>query len=202
MKHKLNKNLIEKAIKGDSTAFSEIYFSLRGAIYGFALRMLRNSSLAEDITQETFVFFIENVHKYSFERGDLLSYLCGIARNKILHHFRREKTQIELSSEETQTFDEVEDVISFDPLSILLNEELNKKIDEGIDKLPFLQREAIILQEIEELSYEEISQITETPLSSVKARLFRARRNLAKELEIYFLPKEEVKRGKKHYEMC
>lgn len=202
MKKKLNQNLIEKAIKGDQSAFSEIYFSLRGIIFGFASRMLGNSTLAEDITQETFIFFIENSHKYSADRGDLLSYLCGIARNKILHHFRRQRLQIETPSDENEFIIETEDLFARNPLNVLLDEELNEKVDTAIAKLPFLQREVIILREIEELSYEEISQIIETPLSAVKARLFRARRNLAKELEIYFTEKQESPKKEKQYEMC
>ena len=72
----------------------------------------------------------------------------------------------------------------------------NEKIEEMIAKLPPLQREVLILREFEELSYLEIAGITETDLGQVKIRLFRARKNLAKELKPYFEVEKE-----KYYEV-
>ena len=92
--------LIEKAAEGDAAAFGKIYFLLRDPIYGFAFRMLGENSTAEDITQETFVFFIENSKKYQAERGSLLSFLCGVARNRILHHLRKNGDRFDQSQDE------------------------------------------------------------------------------------------------------
>ena len=197
MRNKIDKNLIEKAIKGDAKAFSEIYCALRGAIYGFSARMLADFTTAEDVTQEVFVFFIQNPQKYDIERGELLSFLCGVARNRILHRLRKEQSQIEILQEDLGGFDEPIDLTICNPLKNLLDAEFFEKVEAGIAKLPLLQREVLILREIEELSYEEISQITETQVSAVKSRLYRARRNLAKELTPYWSPNEE-----KNYEMC
>lgn len=196
MQNKPDKNLIKKACKGDAKAFSEIYFSLRGAIYSFSYRMLGDFGNAEDLTQEVFLFFIENPDKFDAERGELLSFLCGVARNRILHRLRKGRLQAEILQEDLGDFDEPMDFNSSNPLKNLLSEELSEKVEKGIAQLPFLQREVLILREMEELSYEEISEITETEISAVKSRLFRARRNLAKELAAYWLPKEE-----KNYEM-
>ena len=197
MRNKIDKNLIEKAIKGDAKAFSEIYSALRGAIYGFSARMLLDFTTAEDITQEVFVFFIQNPQKYDIERGELLSFLCGVARNQILHRLRNEQSQVETFQEDLEGFDEPIDLTSCNPLKNLLDAEFFEKVEAGIANLPLLQREVLILREIEELSYEEIAQITETQVSAVKSRLYRARRNLAKEIAPYLSPNEE-----KNYEMC
>lgn len=197
MRNNPDKNLIEKANKGDSKAFSEIYFALRGIIYGFSSRMLGDFVTAEDVTQEVFLFFIENPHKFDAERGELLSFLCGVARNRILHRLRRDNFRAEILQEDLGEFDEPIDLNSCNPLKNLLDEELSEKVEAGIARLPFLQREVLVLREMEELSYEEIARITETEISAVKSRLFRARRNLAKELAPYWLTNEE-----KSYEMC
>ena len=197
MRNKIDKNLIEKAIKGETKAFSEIYSALRGAIYGFSARMLADFTVAEDVTLEVFVFFIQNPHKYDVERGELLSFLCGVARNRILHRLRKDQLQIEILHEDLEGFDEPIDLINCNPLKSLLAAEFFKKVEDGIAKLPLLQREVLILREIEELSYEEIAQITETQVSAVKSRLHRARRNLARELAPYLSPNEE-----KNYEVC
>ena len=139
----------------------------------------------------------QNPQKYDIERGELLSFLCGVARNRILHRLRKEQLQIETLQEDLDNFDEPIDLTNCNPLKNLLDAEFFEKVEEGIAKLPLLQREVLILREIEELSYEEIAQITETQVSAVKSRLYRARKNLAKELAPYLSPNEE-----KNYEMC
>ncbi len=76
--------MIERAGNGDKEAFGEIYFLLKDSIYGFAYRMTNKTSIAEEITQEVFIFFIENSDKYSSEKGTLFSFLCGVARKMVL----------------------------------------------------------------------------------------------------------------------
>jgi RNA polymerase sigma-70 factor, ECF subfamily len=192
--HRIEKQLIEKAVNGDSKAFSEIYFALRGSVYGFAYRMLRETAMAEDITQEAFIFLIENPNRFDSERGELLPFLCGIVRNKIIQHFRKHGTKLEVFEDDFSKYDDFES--SDNPLNQLLNEELNEKIEEKIAELPPLQREVLILREIEELPYQEIARITETDLNQVKVRLHRARKALANDLKPYLVGSEE-----KYYEM-
>ncbi len=183
--------LIEKASEGDAVAFGKIYFLLRDPIYGFAFRMLGENSAAEDITQETFIFFIENSQKYHSARGSLLSFLCGVARNRIMHHLRKSGNRLEISQEETDDYIEPGDELGYDPLEILLEHELEQKVNDAIAELPPLQRELIILREMQELSYEEIAKITGDDVNVVKVRLYRARRNLARRIAPYLKIKKE-----------
>ena len=191
--------LIEKAIDGDAAAFGKIYFLLRDPIYGFAFRMLGENAAAEDITQETFVFFIENSKKYQAERGSLIAFLCGVARNRIMHHLRKNKDRLDFSREASDDFIEPPDEIGHSPLEVLLEHELEIKVNEGLAKLPPLQREAIILREMQELSYEDIAKITGDDINAVKVRLYRARRNLARRIAPYL----KAEKGEKEncYEM-
>ena len=195
MAQKIEKHLITQALNGDSTAFGELYFAFRGSIYGFAYRMLRETSMAEDVTQEVFMFLLENPKRFDPERGELLSFLCGIARNKIIQHLRKHSTKFEIFDDDLNKFDDLENA-EFNPLEVLLNEELNEKLEAKIAELPPLQREVLILREIEELPYLEIARITETDLNQVKVRLHRARKTLAKELKPYLIGNED-----KYYEM-
>ncbi len=183
--------LIESAAKGDAAAFGKIYILLRDPIYGFAFRMLGDGSTAEEITQETFVFFIENLKKYQKERGSLLSFLCGVARNRIMHYLRNNGNKFEVSRDDSDDFVEPFDESGSSPLEILLEHELEIKVRESLAKLPPLQREAIILREMHELSYEEIAKITGDDINAVKVRLFRARRNLARRIAPYLKGKKE-----------
>lgn len=184
MAQKIANQIIKKALNGDAGAFGEIYLTLRGSIYGFAYRMLKETSLAEDVTQDAFMFLLKNPHRFDSERGELLPFLCGVARNKIIQHLRKHSTKFEFYEDDLSKFDEA-DNFGRDPLEVLLQAELNEKIEEIIANLPTLQREVLILREIEGLPYAEIADITDTELGQVKIRLHRARKSLANELRPY-----------------
>lgn len=143
------------------------------------------------------MFLLENPKKYQPERGSLRSFLCGVARNKIIHHLRKKGTKLEIAQEETGDYDETADTIGCSPLENLLDAELAAKVEEGLSKLPPLQREAIILREMQELSCEEIAKITGAEIGAVKVRLHRARKSLAREIAPYL----SVKKKEMYYEM-
>ncbi|HRH40589.1 MAG TPA: RNA polymerase sigma factor [Pyrinomonadaceae bacterium] len=187
--------MIKKAIRGDANAFAEVYQRLRDSIYGFAFRMLADEAAAEDITQETFMFLIENPTKFDPERGALHPFLCGVARNLVLHHLRKRERQREDFSEFDE-FIETQDETSLNPLEILLESELSDFVNECVASLPQTQREVIILREMQEFTYEEIAAITDADLNLVKVRLHRARKNLAEKLAPYLKKKEKCN------EMC
>jgi RNA polymerase sigma-70 factor, ECF subfamily len=192
----IDNNLIEKALKGDSVALSEIYFLLRNSIYGFAYRMLNETAIAEDITQEVFMFFIQNPTKYQPELSSLKTFLCAVTRNKIMHHLRKSGNNLEIYHDDTEDFNEPIAAIDCNPLANLLNQELAEKIQNSISQLSPLLREVVLLREVQGLRHEEIAKITEAEVSAVKVRLYRARRILANRLAPYLLNKEE-----KFYEM-
>lgn len=185
MKREIKQYLIEKAVDGDAEAFGEIYFAWRDSIYGFARRMLGETAAAEDVTQEVFMFFVENPGKFDASRGTLFSFLCGVARNKVFNHLKKSATKFETDNYETEDFDERTDAAEKSPLMILLDREFSAKVEECVAKLSPLQREALILREMEDFSYDEIARITETEIGVVKSRLSRARRALARELASY-----------------
>jgi len=185
--------LIKKAIRGDANAFAEVYQRLRDSIYSFAFRMLADEAAAEDITQETFMFLIENPTKFDPERGALHPFLCGVARNLVLHHLRKRESR----HEDIGEFDEFIEIESgLNPLEILLESELSDFVNECVVSLPEAQREVIILREMQGFTYEEIAKITNADLNLVKVRLHRARKNLAEKLAPYLKKKE------KFNEMC
>jgi RNA polymerase sigma-70 factor (ECF subfamily) len=177
-------NLIEKIAQGDEQAFEVLYRRYRNRVYGFIYRMTVNQTLAEDITHETFMVLIEHPERFQTERGSILTFLCSIARNRVMNHLRR-KHNSDVGFDEFENFDVTEDETKSNPLADLLHQELAAQIDACIAALPPLQREVIVLREFQELSYEEIASVTEAELSAVKARLHRARRTLAEALAAY-----------------
>ena len=184
--------MIEKAVAGDAEAFGEIYFRLRDAIYNFALRMTGETALAEDITQEVFMFFVKYPEKFDSARAALFPFLCGVARNKIYNHLKKSGTRLETADIEAEIYENATNGSSKSPLKILLDEEFAAKVEECLTKLSPTQREVLILRETEELAYEEIARITEIDVGAVKSRLFRARRRLADELAPYLRNEQEL----------
>ncbi len=191
MKRKIEQHLIEKAVAGDAEAFSEIYFRLKDSIFGFAFRMTGQTSTAEEITQEVFMFFIENPDKFEPAKGSLFLFLCGVARNKILNHLKKSGTRLEMNNFESEHFENFTASNGNSPLKNLLEKEFSEKIEECCAEISPFQREVLLLRELEDLSYEEIAEITKTNIGVVKARLYRARRSLAKDLAPY-IKSEEV----------
>jgi RNA polymerase sigma-70 factor (ECF subfamily) len=176
--------LMEMAARGDASAFSELYHRYGHRVYSFAYRMLSVESAAEDVTQEAFLVLIEHPEQYRSERGSVLTFLCAIARHHIFHLFRRRGYEVEMGFDDDVNQTEP-DESEQDPLTILLGQELSAEVSAAIGELSPLQREAIVLREFQELSYEEIARVTCADVSVVKVRLHRARQSLARRLAPY-----------------
>lgn len=192
MRKEIEQKLIERSCAGDAEAFNEIYFLLKDSIYGFAFRMTKQNQIAEEITQEVFMFFIENSDKYETKKGSLFSFLCGVTRNKVLNYLKKSGTRLESNNLDAESFENITKDNGNSPFKKLLDKEFFKKIEESVSELSPLQREVILLREMDDLSYEEIADITQSNIGVVKGRLYRARQTLAKKLAPYIKNEEEV----------
>ena len=182
---------MQRVAEGDAEAFSRLYDLYRDRVFGFAYRMLSSQTLAEDVAQEAFMALVEHPERFRPELGSLLTFLCAVARNRVLNHFRKRSVEIEdFFDDDDLQF--VRDEFEPDPLAVLLGRELEGKIKESIALLPALQREVLVLREYQELSYEEISTVVGAEVNVVKARLYRARQTLGKHLAPYLVSEGEV----------
>lgn len=169
--------------RGDAEAFDRVYKLYRDRVYGFAYRMLGSRVAAEDVTHEAFLVLIQHPTRYKAERGSVLTFLCAVARNHILKYFRRRGADA-LPEDAERAFEGAEGREP-DPLSTLMDRELEAKVNQSVAALPIEQREVLVLREFEDLSYEEIAAVTGLSLSVVKVRLHRGRQALAKSLAPY-----------------
>ena len=176
--------MVKKSAAGDESAFNEIYRRERNRVYGFVQRMTLSGAVAEEITHDAFMILIERPERFEQQRGALSTFLCAIARNLMLNHLRRRHND-DVGFADLDNFDAPGDAAHDNPLELLLNRELAAHIDACVAELPPLQREAIVLREFGELSYEEIAIVVGSEASAVKTRLHRARQNLAKSLAAY-----------------
>ena len=161
-------DLVREARRGGEQAFLAIYHQHRLTVFQFAWRLTGSKAAAEDLTQECFLVLIRGA-AFDSDRGGLRTYLFGIARNLVLRRFRISEREAEEAAEATAPVDVLGD---------LLEAERSELVARAMAQLPLLQREAIVLFTFEELSLEEIAQITGVDAGAVKSRLHRARESL------------------------
>lgn len=174
--------------------FDDEAIPLMDAVYRFALRLAGDTDRAEDLTQETFLRAYQNWEKYT-PGTRAKSWLFTICRNLFLRKEERSRRHDEIVAEvadedhrhmsrEATVFMEVRDR---DPEGSFWNDVVDEEVLRAIDSLPDDFREAVVLSDLEELSYQEIAEIMGVPVGTVRSRLFRGRRILQKELYRYAL---------------
>jgi RNA polymerase sigma-70 factor (ECF subfamily) len=180
--------LLEKAGRGEQSAFLALYERHREPIFRFAYRLLGSIEQAEDVTHDCFLSLIRKPQNFDPRKGTLRTYLYAAVRNQAMKHFRK-------FGKEWPLDELVEDPIvppRREPLRQLLDEELSEKVREAVAGLPPLQREAIVLFEFEGLALNEIAEVVGADVGAVKARLHRARERLKNTLRQYLNTNQEI----------
>lgn len=152
------------------------------AVFRFLYRLTQRAEVAEDLTQECFLALIRRPESFDPARGDLRTYLFGIARNLALKHYRDHRPEVSL--------DEQEDSMDFRSAP---GPELASAVEQAVAGLPALQREALILFEYEGFTLEEAARVTGADAGTIKSRLHRARARLKRVLAPF--GKEGCKEG-------
>ena len=169
-------DLISSAIDGPEESFEELVRRYQRPIVGYVFRMLGDYDSALDVTQEVFIKVYNSLHRYSSEYK-FSTWLYRIAHNATIDHIRRNSANTQ--SIETESADGTYQlqIESRDPSPELVRErkEWKAEIEAVVKRLPTAYRELIVLRHSHDLSYDEIAEVTELPLGTVKNRLFRAR---------------------------
>jgi RNA polymerase sigma-70 factor (ECF subfamily) len=189
MKQDIKKNqltdeqLIKRFQQGDLWAFEEIVLRYRDRLKNFVYRYVNDDREAEDLVQDTFLKLYQNKHAYK-EIAKFSTWIYTIAGNLAKTLLRKRKTRKLMFFSHLGPEDKDLDVPSNERSSQEVLEGLfdEKIIQKAISKLPEHFRIAIILRDVQELSYEEISNIIGKPIGTVKSRINRARLRLQKEL--------------------
>lgn len=176
---------IKQVLKGDQNAFADIVSLYQHKLYQVCYRMLSNKQEAEDIAQEAFVRAYMNLHTFDQKRK-FSTWLYRIATNLCIDRIRKKKPDYYLDAEVagTEGLDLYSQVAAEDqlPEETLVQMELQERIQYEIGRLPDKYRSVIVLKYIEELSLQEISDILDMPLGTVKTRIHRGREALRKQL--------------------
>jgi RNA polymerase sigma-70 factor (ECF subfamily) len=181
----LIKNRIKQVLKGDQNAYEEIIEIYKDKVYQLSYRMLGNRHEAEDIAQEAFIRAYVNIHRYNINLK-FSTWLYRIATNLCIDRIRKKKPDYYLDAEIAGTegltmYSQIPDKTPL-PDEDVESLELQDTIQREISKLPDKYRSVIVLKYIEELSLNEISDILDLPLGTVKTRIHRGREALRKQL--------------------
>jgi len=174
--------LVERAVAGDQVAFELLVIKYQRRIQRLIGRMVRDVDLVEDIAQETFIRAYRALHQF---RGDAQFYtwLYRIAVNtakKFLLELKRDSAISESSSKLNEDGDETswsrsESMSDETPETVLAAKEIAIVVNDVLNTLPEDLRQALVLREIDGLTYEDIAVVMNCPIGTVRSRIFRAR---------------------------
>ncbi|MEM9208868.1 MAG: RNA polymerase sigma factor RpoE [Pseudomonadota bacterium] len=177
--------LVRRVQKGDKGAFDLLVLKYQHKIVNLVMRYVRDPDQAMDIAQEAFLKAYRALPRF---RGDSAFYtwLYRIAVNTAKNHLaaqRRRPMDVELDLQDSEQYDLHAKLKETDtPEGVTLSEELNQTVQRAIEALPEDLRTAIVLRELEGMSYEEIAQTMDCPVGTVRSRIFRARDAIGKKI--------------------
>ncbi len=180
-----DQKLVKRVQKGDKGAFDLLVLKYQHKIVNLIMRYVRDPELALDIAQEAFIKAYRALPRF---RGDSAFYtwMYRIAVNTAKNYLaaqRRQPANVELDLQDPEQYDLHAKLRETDtPEGITLSNELRETVERAIAALPEDLRTAIILRELEGMSYEEIAQTMECPVGTVRSRIFRARDAISKKV--------------------
>jgi RNA polymerase sigma-70 factor, ECF subfamily len=175
--------LVERTLAGFEDGFRALVLRHQRRIYNLLARMLRNPSLAEELTQEAFLKAFRNLRSFD-PRFKFSNWILRIAHNAAIDAVRRrgpQEVSLDVPAEPASalTADTLVDPRSGDAAQAVERRELGEALSAALDRLRPEYRRMVVLRYQEELSYEEIAEITGLPLGTVKSHLHRARAEMA-----------------------
>lgn len=171
--------LVERVQAGDKQAFGLLVTKYQRKLARLISRMVRDSAEVEDIVQESFIRAYRALPSF---RNDSAFYTwlyrigVNTAKNWLMTHGRRAQLTRSVDDDEAEGREDVELLHNTEtPERLLMTKELGETVNAAVERLPEELRTAITLREIEGLSYEEIAQVMDCPIGTVRSRIFRAR---------------------------
>ena len=167
--------LLQSMLAGDEEALTVLYRRRQGAIYRFALQMSGSKTIAEDVTQEVFLFLMREGHLFDPARGSVSAFLFGVARNHVLRRLRVEQHLAPIGDEFDDDVPSLHASTEICPLDDLTRAETIESVRKAVLSLPSKYREVVVLCELQDISYGETAEILGCAIGTVRSRLHRAR---------------------------
>jgi RNA polymerase sigma-70 factor (ECF subfamily) len=169
---------VQQAKAGDPEAWSVLFRRYQLPLYVYVFELARDEQASLDIVQETFIAAVRHIGSLR-EEGKFGGWLFGIAHQKCAQWWRKQNRAAAWREEIAEATPDLED----GPDEVLIRREEEEKFMRLVNALPLAQRSVLLLHFVEDFSLEQIAEITETPLGTVKSRLHYAKGALRKLLE-------------------
>lgn len=178
--------LVERAQQGDKEAFGLLVAKYQRKLARLLSRLIRDPAEVEDVAQEAFIKAYRALPTFRGESAFYTwLYRIGVntAKNYLVSQGRRAPTATEIGSDEAEGYGEGEQLRDINtPENVMLSKQIGETVNQAMAALPEELRTAIMLREIEGLSYDEIARIMDCPIGTVRSRIFRAREAVAERL--------------------
>ena len=175
--------LLRLMLAGNEEALALLYRRRQGSIYRFALQMSGSKSIAEDVTQEVFLFLMRDGHVFDPSKGSVSAFLFGVARNYVLRRLRGEHLLAPLGDDPDDDAPFLQPATDMCPLEDLTRAETIESVRKAVLSLPPKYREVVVLCELQDVSYGETAEILGCAIGTVRSRLHRARALLLAKLK-------------------
>ena len=176
--------LLRLMLAGDEEALALLYRRRQAGIYRFALQMSGSKSIAEDVTQEVFLFLMRDGHVFDPSKGAVSAFLLGVARNNVLRRLRMEHVLAPLGEDSDDETTFLQAATEMCPLEDLTRAETIESVRKAVLSLPAKYREVVVLCELQDVSYGETAEILGCAIGTVRSRLHRARALLLAKLRL------------------
>ena len=166
--------LIQRTRDGDTSAFADLVRLHQSGLFRVVQNLVPDRHAVEDLAQDVFLAAYRNLSRYDAARGSFRAWLFTIARNRCVNHGKRERLR---------KHDAIDDVSDHrNRGESLEQQEFFQQLDIALMELPFEQRAAFVLIELEQLSYQEAAQVEQTEVGTIKSRVHRAKKKLKSSL--------------------
>jgi RNA polymerase sigma-70 factor (ECF subfamily) len=173
--------LIERCLAGDQDAWNQIVRQHWRKVFNLAYKFVGRHDEAEDLAQDVFLKIFKALHTFD-RRANFQTWLISISRNLCIDHYRSVRKERETMARDVDASQLTPPSRDRSPLGELEHLDLRQRIRDALAELPPTLREAVVLRDLQEFSYQEIATQLRLPEGTVKSRINRGRLELARQL--------------------
>jgi len=173
--------LIERCLRGDQAAWETIVRQHWRRVFNVAYKFVGRHDLAEDLTQDVFLKVFRSLSTFD-RRANFQTWLISVSRNLCIDHYRSVRKERETIDRDVRTDDLAPASPAPSALATLERRDLAEQLREALQHLPDTLRAAVVMRDIQELSYQEIAERLSLPEGTVKSRINRGRHELARQI--------------------
>jgi RNA polymerase sigma-70 factor, ECF subfamily len=176
-----DEQLLLQALDGNEDAFTALYRRRQGPVYRFALHMSGSAQIADEVTQDVFMFLLQRGRDFDPSRGTVGAYLFGVARNYVRRAMEKSHTEAMMTTpaEEDDPFL----VTNSDPVDDIARGQTSKAVWKAVLSLPEHYREVVVLCDLQDQSYAHAAEALGCAIGTIRSRLHRAHEMLVRKLQ-------------------